>query len=107
MGPVISADARDRILGYIEMGKREATLVVPAAGGGRRLGPRRGRLPRTGDGDPTGTPITPPLPLRWAISTSRPSPAPWKATPGLEATAQGDVAQKAEETEEAPAPASR
>ncbi len=32
VGPVISADARDRILGYIETGKDEATLVVPSSG---------------------------------------------------------------------------
>ena len=49
VGPVISADARDRILGYIETGKREATLVVPLRPErGRRRSRRRGRSPRTG-----------------------------------------------------------
>ena len=33
VGPVITAEARDRILAYIEIGKTEATLVVPAPRG--------------------------------------------------------------------------
>jgi RHH-type transcriptional regulator, proline utilization regulon repressor / proline dehydrogenase / delta 1-pyrroline-5-carboxylate dehydrogenase len=32
VGPVISPDARDKILRYIETGRREATLVMPAPG---------------------------------------------------------------------------
>ena len=66
VGPVISADARDGILGYIEMGKREATLVVPRRTG--RLRPRAtaagatggaaGRR-RTGRRDADRTPMSP------------------------------------------------
>ncbi len=46
VGPVISAEARDKILRYIEIGKGEATLVVTPAGPGRN----RVRL----DGDARG-----------------------------------------------------
>jgi RHH-type transcriptional regulator, proline utilization regulon repressor / proline dehydrogenase / delta 1-pyrroline-5-carboxylate dehydrogenase len=62
VGPVIGADARDRILGYIEVGKREATLVVPAAGGEAARAAAAGGVGEALELDaegPDGTPITP------------------------------------------------
>jgi RHH-type transcriptional regulator, proline utilization regulon repressor / proline dehydrogenase / delta 1-pyrroline-5-carboxylate dehydrogenase len=61
VGPVITADARDRILGYIETGKGEATLVVPTPGseGEPPAAPRAAAAPAEDlelAGDPTETP---------------------------------------------------
>ncbi len=63
VGPVIGAEARDRILGYIEVGKREATLVVPAPdGNGSEAAGEAGdtsEAPQPDTQASNGTPITP------------------------------------------------
>jgi RHH-type transcriptional regulator, proline utilization regulon repressor / proline dehydrogenase / delta 1-pyrroline-5-carboxylate dehydrogenase len=51
VGPVITADAKERILGYIEKGRREAVLVVPTA---ESLGVRPGRTTSPAGASPAG-----------------------------------------------------
>ncbi len=78
VGPVISADARDRILGYIETGKSEATLVVPAPASGRPAPPAasRRREPKPTSRPTNGTPRHPSSPPDGRRSDS---PAPRSA----------------------------
>jgi acyl-CoA reductase-like NAD-dependent aldehyde dehydrogenase len=108
VGPVISADARDRILGYIEVGKREATLVVPAGAGGEAGGATAaggaGEAPDELE-DPSGTPITPALAAQMGdVDLQTLAGAVESAAPAEDA-ARADAAEEAGEADEEPAPA--
>ncbi len=107
IGPVISADARDRILGYIEVGKREAALVVPAGAGGEAPGAVGGGADDSPEPEveaPDGTPLTPAVAALMGDIDPQTFADAMESDPGALGTAQGDAAEEAGETEEAPAP---
>ena len=113
VGPVISADARDRILGYIETGKREATLVVPAESGSEAAGAAAsaGEALELEAEDPSGTPITPAVAVQMgnidlqALAGAVESTAPAEDAGPTEDAARADVAEEADEVDEGSAPA--
>jgi RHH-type proline utilization regulon transcriptional repressor/proline dehydrogenase/delta 1-pyrroline-5-carboxylate dehydrogenase len=108
VGPVIGADARDRILAYIEMGKREAILVVPTAGseaaGAAAAGSAGEALELDAD-DPNGTPMTPAVAAQMGnVDLQTLAGAVESAAPAEDA-ARADVAEEADEVDEGSAPA--
>ena len=106
VGPVISADARDRILGYIETGKREATLVVPAPGSepaGATAAGGAGQALELDDDYSNGTPITPAVAAQMGNIDLQTLAGAVESAAAAEDAARADAAEEAGEADEEPA----